>query len=92
MKLSDDKTTHLTHVLLKGLLDKNIISPLAEEGEIRHEIRRIITKELNIAGEIDSSIRNKLQSYSRNIPEGSPEWEVLYQKFFQEETAKKGRS
>jgi hypothetical protein len=92
MKLSDEKVSHLTHVVLKGLLEKNIIHPLVEEGEIRREIRRVITNELKIADEIDSSVKNKLNSYSRKIPEGSPEWEVLYQKFFDEEASKKGRT
>ncbi len=92
MRLSDDKITHTTHVLLKGLLEQGLITPLAEDGEIRREMRRIFTKELMLTDEIDAGIRTKLQSYSRKIHEGSPEWEVLYQKFFHEEAAKKGRT
>lgn len=92
MRLSDEKTTHLTHVILKGLLEKDIITPRAEEGKIRREIRRTIAKELKIASDIGTSVRNKLHSYSKRIPEGSPEWEVLYQKFFHEEATKKGRT
>jgi hypothetical protein len=41
---------------------------------------------------IDESVRRKLQSYSKKIHEGSSEWEILYQKFFEEEAAKKGRA
>ena len=91
MRLSDDKVSHLSHVVLKGLLDKKAVALLAEESAIRREIKRIITKELKLAESIDESIRKKLQSYSKKIPEGTPEWEVLYQRFFYEESAKKGR-
>jgi len=91
MRLSDDKVSHLTHVVLKGLLDKKAIAPLVEESAIRREIKRVIVKELKLAESIDESIRKKLQSYSKKIPEGTAEWEVLYQKFFQEESTKKGR-
>lgn len=91
MSLSDDKVTHLTHVLLKGLVDRGTIIPKAENGEIRREMRRVINKELQITADLDEKVRNKLQSYSKKIPEGSPEWEVLYQKFFHEESSKKGR-
>jgi hypothetical protein len=91
MRLSDDKVSHLTHVVLKGLLDKKAIAPLVEESAIRREIKRIIVKELKLAESIDESIRKKLQSYSKKIPEGTAEWEVLYQRFFQEESTKKGR-
>jgi hypothetical protein len=91
VSLSDEKITHLTHVLLKGLVDRDIITLHAEEGDIRREMKRVITKELKVNADIDSLVRKKLNSYSKKIPEGSPEWEVLYQKFFHEEATKKGR-
>ena len=91
MRLSDDKVSHLTHIVLKGLIEKKALTPLAEDSVIRREIKRILVKELKLAESIDESIRKKLQSYSKKIPEGTPEWEVLYHKFFQEESAKKGR-
>jgi len=91
MRLSDDKISHMTHIILKGLLDKKAISTIAEDGHIRHEIRRVISNELKLARNIDETVRRKLQSYSKKMYEGSSEWEVLYQKFFEEETSKKGR-
>lgn len=89
--LSDDKISHLTHVVLKGLINKGLITLLSEEGQIRREIRRVIAKELKIAADIDEAVRIKLCSYSKKIPEGSPEWDILYHRFFHEEAAKKGR-
>jgi hypothetical protein len=92
MSLSDEKVTHLTHILLQGLLDQGVINPVVEDSDIRREMKRVIAKELKINADIDASVRNKLNSYSKKIPEGSPEWEVLYQKFFHEEASKKGRA
>jgi hypothetical protein len=34
-------------------------------------------------------VRSRLQSYSRQIPEGSQEWDVLYQKTYEEELRKR---
>ncbi len=90
MRLSDDKITHLTHVILNGLIRKKAVSLLKEEGIVRREIKRVIINEMKLAEDIDESVRRKLQSYSKKIYEGSPEWEVLYRKFFEEESAKKG--
>ncbi len=90
MRLSDDKIRHLTHVVLKGLLEKEAVAPLADEGSIRREMRNTIIRELKVADSIDEKVTKKLQSYSKNIYEGSSEWEVLYRKFFEEEAAKKG--
>jgi hypothetical protein len=78
-------------MLLKGLKEKNIIEPIEEESKIRAEIKRIIISELKVGEEIDSAVRRKLQSFSRKIVEGSPEWEILYKKFFREEETKRGR-
>ncbi len=88
--LSDEKISHLTHVLFKGLVEKDLISLATDEGKVRREIKRSLVSFLKISEDIDSAVRKKLQSFSRKIIEGSPEWEVLYKKFYREETAKRG--
>jgi len=92
MMLSDDKISHLSHVLLKGLLDRKLIEPAEEDSKVRSEMKRTIIAELKIGEEIDSVIRKKLQSFAKKIVEGSPEWEILYKKFFREEEIKRGRA
>ena len=92
MRLSDDKVSHLTHIILKGLKDKNAVKTLSEDGAIRRAIRNVITKELKLAEDIDVKVSNKLQSYSKKVFEGSSEWDVLYQKFYDEEMSKLGRN
>lgn len=92
MRLSDEKITHMTHVVLKGLIDKGAISLLTEEGQLRRQMRRVIVNELKIAKDIDELVQTKLLSYSKKIIEGSPEWDVLYHKFFHEELSRKGRT
>lgn len=92
MMLSDDKISHLSHILLKGLLERNLIEPVEEEGKVRTEIKRSIVSEMKIGKEIDSIVRKKLESFSKKIVEGSPEWEILYKKYFKEEEIKRGRA
>ena len=92
MMLSEDKVTHLTHVLLKGMMDRDLIALNEEEGAVRREIKRIISNELKVGVDMDEAVRKKLQSFSKKMVEGSPEWEVLYKKFFREEEIKKGRA
>ena len=79
-------------MLLKGLKSRNSVETLQEESKIRAEIKRTVVSELKIGEEIDSAVKIKLQSFSRKILEGSPEWEVLYKKFYREEEAKRGRA
>lgn len=89
--LSDDKITHLSNLVLKGLLEKNLIKLKEDDGAVRREIRRSIVEELKIGEEIDQIVRKKLEKSSRKLIEGSPEWEILYKKLFKEEEIKRGR-
>jgi hypothetical protein len=88
--LSDDKISHLSHVLLKGLLDGDDIALKDDEGKIRREIKRSLVSFLKIGQDMDESVRRKMQSFSRKILEGTPEWEVLYKKFYREEAVRRG--
>ncbi|HLA00833.1 MAG TPA: DUF507 family protein [Thermodesulfovibrionales bacterium] len=92
MMLTEDKISHLSHVLLKGLLEKDLIEAIEDEGKIRAEIKRTIISEMKIGEEIDAAVRKKLLSFSKKIAEGSPEWDVLYKKYFREEEFKRGRT
>lgn len=92
MMLSEDKISHLSHILFKGLIEENLIEAVEEEGKIRAEIKRTIVSELKVGEEIDAVVRKKLLSFSKKLAEGSPEWEVLYKKFFKEQEVKRGRA
>ncbi len=90
MMLSDDKISHTSHVLLKGLLENKLIALKVDDSEVRREIKKTIVAQLRIGEDIDAAVTKKLLSFSRKLTEGSPEWEVLYRKFYEEEEAKRG--
>jgi hypothetical protein len=91
MMLSDEKVTHMSHVLLRELKKQGLIDTLEDEGKIRRQIRRSIIEELKLGEEIDEVVRRKINSMSKRLAEGSPEWEILYKKFFKEEEKRRGR-
>jgi hypothetical protein len=90
--LSDDKILHLSHIIFKGLVERKLINPVVEESKVRAEIKRSLITELKIGEDIDSAVRKRLQSFSKKIFEGSPEWEIMYRKYFKEEEVKRGRA
>jgi hypothetical protein len=49
-------------------------------GQLRTEVFRILEDESKLEESIDQEVRRTLGSYSRVVPEGSSEWEILYQK------------
>jgi len=49
-------------------------------GHLRTEVFRVLEDEAKLEETVDQEVRKTLGSYSRPAPEGSAEWEVLYQK------------
>lgn len=90
--LSEDKVSHLSHVILKAVKSSPLVQVKSEDGRILKEIKRVLAGELVHEEDIDRKVRAKLGSYSRGIVEGSPEWDVLYRKTFEEESRKHAKS
>jgi hypothetical protein len=61
---------------------------MGEEARILKDIKRVLAAELAQEEEIDRKVKAKLGSYTRGIVEGSPEWDVLDRKTFEEEARK----
>jgi hypothetical protein len=89
MLLTEEKTSHLAHVIL-GAIRKSLVAKLAgDETAALREIKRVLAEELAQEEAVDRAVRARLASYSRPIVEGSQEWDVLYRKTFEEEIRKK---
>ena len=88
--LSDDKISHMTHVLLKNLLDRDVIDITEDESVVRRAIKRAINAQLKLGQDMDEAVRRKIGSLSRHVVEGSDEWNTLYEKYLKEEESKHG--
>ncbi len=91
MLLSEDKVSHLSHIIVDVLKQSPAVRLTGEESRILREIKRVIAAELAQEETLDQAVRAKLRSYSRPIVEGSAEWEVLYRKMFEEELRKRAK-
>jgi uncharacterized protein len=90
MRMSRERLFYLTDAILKQLGTTEGVSFRAPD-EVRTEILRALTEEAKLAESIDGEVRKILSSYSRPMPEGSHEWEVLYQKTREEVFRKRFR-
>ncbi len=90
-RISRDKINKLSHVVVNtiGNLRKEV-ELLAEKNDVRLEVVRLFTGLFREEEKVDRSVRHKIQSQKRNIPEGSQEWDILYRKYYSEELKKFG--
>lgn len=79
MRLSRERVFHLADRIVKELGAVPGLTVKAPD-DLRLEIVRALTDESKLEESIDGEVRRILASYARPAPEGSPQWEVLYQK------------
>ena len=88
MKLSEDKISHLSHLLKETVVSQNLGS-IGDVNRFLGLTKTVLTDYCRLEEEVDDLVRKKLSSYSRGVMEGSREWDVLYQKHFDDEMKKR---
>jgi uncharacterized protein len=89
MRLTDQKINHLAHLVTETIENESCLDVLRETNDIRLRIKLIITDELRLENEIDRTVRNVFRSMSKAPPEGSKEWDVMYEQFYSEQMKKR---
>ena len=79
MRMSRERIFHLADLILKELTSVPGVQVKAPD-DLRVEVVRSLTEEAKLEESVDTEVRRTLASYSRPVPEGSHEWEVMYQK------------
>ena len=88
MKLSREKILRLSHLILDRLNHDENVEFFTEPQELRQQIVKLISEEMKADEAIDALVRRKIESQKRTIVEGSDEWDVLYRKYYEEESAR----
>ncbi|NVN90765.1 MAG: DUF507 family protein [Desulfuromonadales bacterium] len=84
MAFSEDRISNLSHEIME-LLWRDELADVTDEGRALSRVKRSLNSFFQVAEEIDDAVRAKL----RNRDQGSRDWDSLYQKFYQEELAKR---
>jgi len=85
MRMSRERLFGLADRIVSEILatDGVVVRPAGDErtrGQLRTEVFRVLEDEAKLEDSIDQEVRKTLDSYSRRMPEGSAEWELLYRK------------
>ena len=83
MRMSRERIFYLADLIMKELVAVPGVQVRAPD-DVRTEIVRGLTEEAKLEESVDTEVRRTLSSYARPAPEGSSEWEIMYQKMRQE--------
>lgn len=92
MRLSRDKVNRLAKSAFETLKDFEQVVFIEDPQTIRLEIRAVLERLLNEEENLDKAARQKIENQKRTIIEGTPEWDILYRKYYAEEVKKLGIS
>jgi hypothetical protein len=90
VRISRDKINKLAHGVSDALAELDQVEFVEDRNTIRVEVRRLLEELLSAEAKIDLAARQKIEGQRRTILEGTPEWDILYRKYYNEEVKKLG--
>ena len=79
MRMSRERIFFLADLIMKELVAVPGVQVRAPD-DLRTEVVRGLTEEAKLEESVDTEVRRTLSTYARPAPEGSREWEIMYQK------------
>lgn len=88
MFYSEDQLSHIAHLITDPLQKEGLFTfkdPARALRFVKDELRTYF----HVYDEIEQIVKKKISSQKKSILEGSREWDVLFNRYFQEEADKK---
>ncbi len=90
MIISEDRQSHLAHKVTDAIWEDDLVDYTDEDLALRIA-KKAIAEFVKEDMDIDQRAREKVASLKRGVVEGSPEWDILYKKYYEEERGKRGK-
>jgi hypothetical protein len=90
MRLSREKINRLGHVVTDVLVSTDTVQFIEDRDTIRQNIVKFLNEILKREELIDAEVRRKISSQKKEILEGTPEWDILFRKYYSDELKKLG--
>ena len=86
----EDRYNNLAHRILNALFEEDCIDSATSETRIVNVIFKAINGYAKIYNSIEDIVQERIANYKRKIIFGSEEYELIFDKLYQEELQKKG--
>ena len=88
--LSEDRQTHIAHVIVDKIWEDDIVE-YTDENEVIREAKRVVMEYVKHETNVDDTVRTRILSQKKGVMEGSREFDILYKKYYEEEQSKRKR-
>jgi hypothetical protein len=87
IRFSEGRLSYLAHEIL-ATFRREGLADVDNERLALSEIKRWLDADRDRESKLDEIVRRKIASLSRKVPPGSREWDILYQRYLEEEHRK----
>ena len=87
MKFSEARLSHLAHQIVAVFRSEGL-AEIENDRLALNEIKRALDSQRDQEAKLDEIVQRKILTLSRRVVPGSREWDVLYQRYLEEEHRK----
>ncbi|MCB4772773.1 MAG: DUF507 family protein [Sulfurovum sp.] len=86
----DDRYNDLAHLILDELYENYIAEYTVSDNQVKNVIFKSFKAFADVFDEIDDIVYNKIKNMEKEVIPGSQDFELLYERLYQEELTKRG--
>ena len=87
--MSEAKQLHFARLIIDSIWGGELVDFVNDDQALR-VARTAITQFIKEEDNLDQVVRSKIASLKRGVMEGSPEWDIMYKKYYEEEGRRRG--
>lgn len=86
----EDRYNDISHKIMDELIDTSIINFKVSEMMVKNVIFKAINSYAKSYKDIESAVQNRIKNYKKKLNEDSEEYNIVFNKMFEEELRKQG--
>ena len=85
-----ERMNQVANMIRDLIMEDDEVEIYEDPPVIRKRVSEILRNAIREEENIERAVRQRIREYSKNILEGTPEWNILYKKIYEDELRKKG--
>lgn len=87
--ISEEKMIHIVHLMIDGIYHDDLVD-YSDEDEALKEAKKVCLHWLSAANSTTEIARKRISTQKNAPMESTPQWDILFNKYLEEEMKKKG--
>ena len=87
MLINEERIYSLAHLICDGIWKDDLLD-FEKEDIVLRNVRKFLINYFSKDEKLNVIVKNKINSLSKVVHEGSQEWDILYKKYYSEELKK----